>query len=166
MTNNFVEQIKRYLLGTFSTREGNFGYKPLMHPNGCCESEKTHEQLKMTGLIYIENERKEAVASIHPKRGITFVALVTDDSVMEECRMWKFTINTENVRVCAVDPKTTKKGIAVLGKMYLKNVGEGVEDEIFYFDSYDNKCHIELENQRVNWNRILAEITNVKIDEQ
>lgn len=165
MTNNFVEQIERYLLETFSKREGNFGYKPLIHPNGFSKGEKAHEQLKKEGLIYLENKRKEAIASIHPKRGITFCALVADDSVMEECRMWKFTISDKRIEVKAVVPETDK-GVAVLGKIDLNNVGYGDPEEIFYFDSYDNKCHIELENHRNYPDSIYAGITKVEIDEQ
>lgn len=79
--------------------------------------------------------------------------------------MWKFTINEERVRLYAVKPETTK-GVAILGKIDLNNVREGVPEEIFYFDSYDNKCHIELENFRNYPDSICAGVTKVEVDEQ
>ena len=165
MTNNFVKDIERYLLESFSKKEGNFGHKPLMHRNTLWVDNKEHERLKMEGLIYLENEAKEAVASIHPKRGITFIASDIGSSHEEENNLWQFTIRDKRTEVHKVKPSITTKGVAVLGEIDLRSVF-AMEENTFYFSSYDNKCHIEIENHRNYPDSIYAAVLSVKIDGQ
>lgn len=156
MTNNFVKEIERYLLATFSKKEGDFGYKPLMHPNFFSKGKAAHEQLKSEGLIYLENERKEAVASIHPKRGITFVALAID----VDDGMWKVTLNDKRILIYAVDTAVTRKGVSVLGELELREIDNDYKERI-YFHTYDEKLCIKMKVSRFGPTDIYARLESV-----
>ena len=150
---NFEEQIEQYLLETFSKKEGNFGYKPLMHPNHFSKGREAHEQLKNEGLYYIENDEQKSIASVHPKRGVTFVALVP--GVAE---MWKITVDEQRVTMERVDTNDTAKGIAILGELDLNEVYEMRVEAKIRFHTYDKKMYIEMDIHRNYPDTIYAEI--------
>lgn len=156
MSNSF-EKIEDYLLETFHKREGRFGCKPRMSPTPSIGRAKDmHECLLSEGLVYLENNSKEAIASIHPKRGITFNA-------EEKGGTWRITIEKdERVHLSMIDPKITSKGVAVLGELDLSEIQLVDYDEIIYFRTYDKKICIKMECGRFYPKSIYTRIISVE----